>query len=337
MNKLTRYLAFVFLSLMFLACSEPTKPSFAFYYWKSKAAISDIELQALEQTQSNKLYLRYFDVDKVKESNNNDSGIYPISVLRTVSDEIKNFEIIPVIFIVNKVLKEHPNINQLSKQIGDLIEEMHLQHFNTKPKEVQIDCDWTGSTKTSYFELLALLKKRFNLSVTIRLHQLKYQNKTGIPPVEKGVLMVYNVGDLDNFEQNSILESKIVAQYVNEQTNYPMQLDIALPLFSQMVLKNNDDELKLLTGTDRAILTENKTHFKQKSNNVFQVKKDTLYRGFYLYENFEIKLEEIELEEVVKSYKIIKASRLDVKNVLFYHLDEKTLEQIDLNYLLEKL
>jgi len=141
-------------------------------------------------------------VDKVKESSSTDSGVYPISVLTTVSDDIKKLEIIPVVFIVNKVLKEHPNINRLSKQIGDLIEEMHLQHFNTTPTEVQIDCDWTGSTKAVYFELLELLQKRFDLSVTIRLHQLKYQNKTGIPPVEKGVLMVYNVGDLDNFEQN---------------------------------------------------------------------------------------------------------------------------------------
>jgi len=104
-----------------------------------------------------------------------------------------------------------------------------------------------------------------------------------------------------------------------------------------MVLKNNDGKLKLLTGTDRTILTENTTHFTQKSKNIFQVKKDTLYRGFYLYENFEIKLEEIKMDEIIKSFDIIKASRLDTKDVIFYHLDEKTLEQVNLKYLVEKL
>ncbi len=330
-----KLLSIVFFLLLF-SCSKPSPPSVDFYHWKSNALLSQTELNALEQTKSNKLYLHYFDVDKVKESSYQDSGIYPISVIKSISPEIKNLDSIPVVFIVNDILKEHPDIKKLSAQIADLIDEIHLEYFGKTPSEIQIDCDWTATTQTIYFELLELLKKRFDVSVTIRLHQVKFQNRTGIPPVKKGVLMVYNIGDLDDFDQNSILQSAVVDQYINSQTKYPLELDIALPIFSQMVLKNNDGKLKLLTRADRKVL-QNDNHFIQKSKNVFEVKKDTLYRGFYLYENFQIKLEEISLEEVIKSYELIKNSSLDINDIVLYHLDEKTLEQINLKYLIDNL
>ena len=64
-------------------------------------------------------------------------------------------------------------------------------------KEIQIDCDWTASTQEAYFEFLHYLKekakdKQIQLSATIRLHQLSMTP----PPVDRGILMMYNTGDV---------------------------------------------------------------------------------------------------------------------------------------------
>ena len=64
--------------------------------------------------------------------------------------------------------------------------------------EVQFDCDWTPSTRDAFFLFLKKIKKHLpkqtHLSATIRLHQYKFPDKTGVPPVERGMLMFYNTG-----------------------------------------------------------------------------------------------------------------------------------------------
>jgi len=77
---------------------------------------------------------------------------------------------------------------------------------------------------------LNILKKDFNVTATIRLHQIKFKDKTGIPPVDQGVLMAYNIGELKNNKQNSILEANIVKQYINKNTEYPLKLKLALDI-----------------------------------------------------------------------------------------------------------
>ncbi len=75
------------------------------------------------------------------------------------------------------------------------------------------------------------------LSATIRLHQVKYFETTGVPPVKSGMLMFYNTGDLENpSEENSILNIETAELYLSGLEDYPMQLDIVLPLFSWAVV-----------------------------------------------------------------------------------------------------
>ncbi len=59
------------------------------------------------------------------------------------------------------------------------------------PREIQIDCDWTERTRNAYFQLLTALKREpflqgKILSATIRLHQVKYVQRSGIPPADRG-------------------------------------------------------------------------------------------------------------------------------------------------------
>lgn len=337
MRQPSQLLLLIFTALLW-SCSndESTGGKYSFYHWKSKAkATSGIE-DALDKTKPNTLYLHYFDVDVVAKEEYGD-GIYPVSVLTEVDDKFKDYQIIPVIFITNKVMKSDVYIDGLANKIKRLISQIHKEHFGIeKPTTIQLDCDWTETSKEAYFKLIELLKQDFVVGTTIRLHQIKYQEKTGIPPVNRGTLMLYNVGDLSNQNQNSILESKIVEDYIDGDTKYPIPLSVALPLFSQTVVNNNGD-IRLITGVDRTSLTDDKTHFEQVNEYLFKVKSPLLYKGLYLFEGCTVKLEETSENEVLASYKIIQDSDIELTGTLFYHLDDATLNSIDFNKLINKL
>ena len=148
--------------------------------------------------------------------------------------------------------------------------------------------------------------------------------------------MLYNVGDLKNKQQNSTLESSIVKQYINSETDYPLSLNIGLPLFSQTVITNNDNKIKIIKNTERNAL-ENDNHFKIVDNLNLMVVKDTLYKGFFLSKGFNLKFEEINETVITESFRIIKNSNLKINEVIFYHLDEKSLSNINLKKIIEKL
>ncbi|MDE5422076.1 hypothetical protein L3073_07625 [Ancylomarina sp. DW003] len=321
------------------ACSKQdvSKKEISFYHWKAKADYTKFYDEAIETCQANKIYMHYFDIESVHEPNWYDDGIYPTYVLKSVAKEYRNLDIVPVVYITNNIFKtDGLDIVRLAGIITELINQISLKHFDNKLKLVQIDCDWTTKTKSDYFRLLKALKKDFELDVTIRLHQIKFQDKTGIPPANKGTLMLYNMGDLRAEKQNSILESNIVKQYINKESTYPMRLKIALPLFSQTVITNNNNKIKLIRHTNRANL-ENDRHFKQISSNNFQVVADTLYKGFYLAKGYNLKLEDIKTSELVSSYNIIKESQLNTDEIIFYHLDNTSLLKHNLTSTIEKL
>src|SRR5690606_5738679 len=75
------------------------------------------------------------------------------------------------------------------------------------------------------------------LSVTIRLHQVKYLAAAGIPPADKGLLMVYNIDNLRNVKvENSILNTQSAKSYLEKVGAYPLPLDVALPIFQWTLL-----------------------------------------------------------------------------------------------------
>ncbi|MDM8160874.1 hypothetical protein QUH73_13705 [Labilibaculum sp. K2S] len=339
MKVKTHLLSGLLLLLITTSCSQKdtAKKEISFYHWKSKAEFNSQYQESLKSANANKIYLHYFDIISEHEPNWYDDGIVPTYVLKSVAKEYKEFEIVPVVYITNRVFQvSNLEIQKLSNRIRDLVNQISLKHFNKKIAQIQIDCDWTESTKYAYFELLENLGEEFDLDVTIRLHQIKFKERTGIPPVKKGTLMLYNVGDLKDMNQNSILQNSIVKQYIDSETKYPLPLNIALPLFSQTVIKNKDNEIKIIKNAERTKF-KNDPHFKQVDVKNFQVVKDTLCKGFYLSEGYEIKLEELSVAEIVNSYQTIKESKLITNGIIFYHMDEKSLSNINLSELVEKL
>ena len=82
--------------------------------------------------------------------------------------------------------------------------------------------------------MLEAFKKeyRYQLSATIRLHQVKYREETGVPPVDYGVLMYYNMGHISAMGANSIYDRSTALRYLGKLREYPLPLDIALPMFA---------------------------------------------------------------------------------------------------------
>ena len=176
---------------------------------------------------------------------------------------MEDLELIPTIFITNRTLLHLPTakIDTLAARIVARTKALMKQLPDARIQEIQLDCDWTQKTKVSYFSLLekiqAFCGADVQLSATIRLHQLKFANRTGIPPVDRGMLMFYNMGDLERWESaNSILDNSIASQYLDARNTYPLDLDIALPIFAWGVLYRKGRMTKLINNLEAKQLAD---------------------------------------------------------------------------------
>ena len=145
----------------------------------------------------------------------------------------------PTVFVRNEVLvhADSAAVDTLAAHISRKIRLKTTRYnLDTRVREWQIDCDWSVGTKEAYFRLLRKLKEsnaQVRLSATIRLHQLKYAKQTGVPPVDRGMLMLYNMSDVAKPQtRNSILDIAVTRQYITAKTTYALPLDMALPAFA---------------------------------------------------------------------------------------------------------
>lgn len=338
LRPLHRILSLVFIALTVNSCDIQQERSISFYHWKSKALHTPKIEQTIQSNSDSTIYLRYFDIDQVNESPQSDStGEYPVYVLTDVDLFYKTFNIVPVIFIANKVFQSDIEVSELSQKIEELVDQISRHHFGRLFNSIQVDCDWTESTRNDYFELISELSNRFDVSVTLRLHQIKYPNQTGIPPVDRGVLMLYNMGELSDTARNSIIDPEIVAMYVGNNTNYPIPLDVALPLFSQTVIRNNDGHIRLMNHSERDMLDKHGDYFSKIAPNRYQVIADTFCKGFYLSQGYTLEVEELSEGEVVEAFQKLESSQLDLRNIIFYHLDDRVLNSINVEKIIIEL
>ncbi len=329
----------LFTIMLFLSCTHKRSQTknYSFYHWKETAEFTPTYEKALQSVGVKKVYLHYFDIEVLKKRGIKKNGIYPTYILKSVAEEYHSFNIVPVVYITNNVLKSADfKAVRLADKIKKLIDRISEANFSKRFKDIQIDCDWTVGTKLNYFQLLRCLKPHFDVDVTIRLHQIKFQKLTGIPPVAKGTLMLYNVGDMKDDSQNSILQNSIVGQYITSNSSYPMVLNVALPIFSQTILTNNSNKVKILNNTDETVY-ENDKYFERLNETNYRVVKDTLYKGFYLTKGYNIKIERVAESEIISSYSTVINSNLDINEVIFYHLDDYSIRNYNLKNIIDKL
>ena len=196
------------------------------------------------------------------------------------------------------------------------------------PQEIQIDCDWTASTRDDYFNFLKELKKLTgkNITSTLRLHQVPDRKNTGVPPVEKVYLMCYSTSSpLENSDKNSILDIPTLKSYLQNLDKYPIKdVAIALPIYSWGIVKNHTGKHQLINALSAEDLKN--PNFTAMSSTEAKVEKDGFYFGFYLNKGFKIKVEEISQKQL-KEAKTFLDTKLKNYNIVYYHLDGKFINQ----------
>jgi hypothetical protein len=135
------------------------------------------------------------------------------------------------------------------------------------------------------------------------------------------------MGDLDNLEtRNSILDNEIGQQYLKNASNYPLELDIALPIFAWGVLFRDGRMIRLINDLRATDLVDT-SRFEKEDVTHFKIKKSNYLKGYYLYEGDEIRLEsspQSELENAAERLApILNGTK---RNLVFYHLDSTNLQ-----------
>ena len=215
--------------LLLLACQgkqSPMKEGNAVYYWRTDLRIDSTERAFLKQYHINKVYCRYFDVVM-----SDSLGPIPNATLKFSETLPAGVEMIPTVFIVESCMHQKPE--GLARKIVDRILQMNETNDIKGVKEIQIDCDYTARSRMFYYQFLEELRSvlstfNYQLSTTIRLHQLSMK----VPPVDYGVLMLYNTGHPMKFmERNPILDIRDVAPYLRYLEDYDLPLAAAYPVF----------------------------------------------------------------------------------------------------------
>jgi hypothetical protein len=380
---MSKYSFFLIIFLFLFNCKnkEPRIINLAFHHWKSQLKLTEFETQYCENIKANTLYLRLFDVDY----NALNKFAEPISELSINKNNLIDFNsIIPTVFITNRTLinLNDKQIDSLSTLIitklsqiteGSIFElknddsnlknnNQHLKNsiFSDKINELLIDCDWTATTKTKYFQLIKQLKTQLNgelnaqlinsdkelnkpnkqlkITTTIRLHQIKFSEKTGIPPADKGLLMAYNTGDLSDPQTiNSILDINVLKAYLAELNTYPLQLDIALPIFSWGIVKRDGQAVQLIPNFNTDFLLKNDkntegVYFENKNDNTITILKNGYYNSYYLYADDVIKTEEISLNTLKEAATLLSEHVNNPQLTLsFFSLDSVNLKRYNPN------
>ena len=229
-NMIRRILCYGLLLLMGLtACSrQPDKdmePGNSVYYWRTDLRIDSTERAFLRTYDIKKVYCRYFDVVQ------NDTATGPVpNATMTFSDSIpEGVEIIPTVYITEDCM--HRWHKGLAEKLVRRIRQMNETNDIAGVREIQIDCDYTAKSRRTYYEFLDSVRSAWGgrVSTTIRLHQLSMS----APRVDYGVLMIYNTGDPNKFdERNPILDLRDVKPYLRHLSDYPLPLAAAYPVFS---------------------------------------------------------------------------------------------------------
>jgi hypothetical protein len=76
-----------------------------------------------------------------------------------------------------------------------------------------------------------------------------------VPPVERGTLMFYNMGKFSaDLDARMIFDADSAAKYLARIDDYPLPLDVALPIWSWTVHLRDDMVVGLMQSTDPAEL-----------------------------------------------------------------------------------
>lgn len=276
-------------------CDNEQKITRSFFYWRTKFELSDFEKNVLRELNVQKLFVRYFDV--VVDPRSREA--YPCSpIICADSLSWQRYRIIPVIYIQNAVFSEcdSTSLDSLPLKIWNTINEIaQLTHKNFT--EIQFDCDWTEKTRDRYFNFLRsigrLADKASTLMATIRLHQVKYYERMGVPPVSRGMIMIYNMVSPSPDTICSIFDYSTAMRYTPCLRHYPLKYDIAYAIFSWGIHIRDGKVIGLINKSTSQNAKNIKAFQDIDRDKLFKVRDAYFWQGSFFREEDLIKIEEM--------------------------------------------
>ena len=217
-----------------LSCSKP-KPMpttmRSVYYWSTTLNMDSVKTAFMRNYDISRMYIRYFDVVADQSGR-----AVPNATLKFATDVPQGIDIVPTVFVMPECLRQ--DRSRLASLIVKRVVQMNETNDVYNVKEIQIDCDWTQSTRQLYAEFMQAMmrechSRHLKLSSTIRLHQLAQTP----PPSDRGVLMMYNTGDATDIRcHKPILDMHDAAPYLPRLNDYKLKLSTAYPIFTWRIL-----------------------------------------------------------------------------------------------------
>ena len=315
------------------------------YWWKTVYDPDSTELSFLKEHDIQRMYVRYFDV--IYDPANRPEPIVPNATLQFRQSFPEGVEIVPTIFITNEAMGSWPKERtndyyywepEPMKSTGYYVDQIiyRIKAMNARNqvhgiREVQVDCDWSRTTRESFFKFCRLLRERLHaegiaLSSTIRMHQLRED----APPVDRGVLMCYNTGALRNVTtKNSILSADDVYSHMKgvNMHDFGIPMDVAYPTFGWSAMYSQENRfLGLVRTTDLS----DTTTFEPQGDGLYKILRDCSAGHAVMKAGNILRLEESEFSTVsqVKSQIDLKRDQKELGySTILYHLDSTNLSK----------
>lgn len=357
------FFVLLFVILSSGSCENEHQVIHSFCYWKTNLYFQEEEDSLIKKLEVKHLYVRFFDVDYNPYSKEPlpVATIWDVSLNKSNPEITPSIFITNEVVLKSDkkqldslAVRMAKRIEQIGEKMNnskaenlassivypkdyykqenrkrlnyDSVKSIELSKLKVDFKEILIDCDWTEKSQKNYFYLLKQIKNQFpsaKITATIRLWQYKYASKSGIPPVDKGLLMCYNITKPEDFQtKNSIGTSEELAQYITH-SDYKLKLDIALPLYSWAVAFRGNQFKGILSNYDQLIKDTLKV--KKTSDSKYVLQDDVLVGQTYLRNGDEIRIEKISNDELDKMISILK-SKIQIDNqtkVTFFSFDKK--------------
>ena len=245
--------------LLWAACSRPVEQAArhrGVYHWKTTYNPTEWEQQWMERHRVDRLYVKLFEVDAGSKHGYDDWRMVPVATTRFAQPLPQEVEVVPVVYITVDAIRTIGEYDwdarvRYASLLVDRIYAMMEEHYGGEVHEVQLDCDWTKSTRKQFFHFCDAIKSELKkrdavLGGTVRLHQLGDEDI----PFDCPLLMCYNTGRLqERATHNSILDHSDVEPYLRYlPDNVLAGYDIAWPAYGWGVQFLGDGSFSCLTA-----------------------------------------------------------------------------------------
>ncbi len=341
-NAAPRRLGGFLFCLLLLSCTQKPQPiQPAVYHWETQLALTQTETTHLDSLHCRFLYVKFLDIAR------EDGAIRPYALLEVLdSAGLAGRTIIPCVFITNNVFQDIPEnqLDWLAQKTAQALTSVGGQFNPSRFSEIQFDCDWTPATRVAFFSFLKKMRSRLpehtRLSATIRLHQYKFPDQTGVPPVDRGMLMLYNTGDIDDPEaENSIFQPADAQKYIHgAAATFPLPLDLALPLFSWALVYRDGSLWKIIPepAADAFRDTARNAPFPAGQDSRFLARQAGYLGGQYLRAGDFLRVER--MDAALLRQAAVLARKIDLAGdarLAFFHLDSAIVQRYPARFLAE--